>query len=107
VQVTNSGAVKTFRTTVDNGSYNANFYILIPAYTTPAVVALGVSNNGGAGIGISFPTQAGYGYQVEYKTNLTDAVWLPLGGVISGNGSVQSAGDAATGGSRFYRVRAQ
>lgn len=26
-----------------------------------------------ANIGISFPTQPGYGYQVEYKTNLTDA----------------------------------
>ena len=104
--VTNSGAVKTFRVTTDNGDYNANFYLLIPAYTSPSVMTLTVSDSG-TGFGISFPTQAGYGYQVEYKTNLTDALWLPLGGVISGNGTVQSAADVTGGASRFYRVRAQ
>jgi len=35
VQVTNNGSVKTLRATTDNGNYNANFYILIPAYTPP------------------------------------------------------------------------
>jgi len=106
VQVTNSGSVKTLRMTTDNGNYNANFYILIPAYTPPAGMTLTVSNSGG-GMGISFPTQPGYDYQAEYKTNLTDAVWIPLGGPISGDGTTQSVPDVIRAGSRFYRVRIQ
>jgi len=43
-------------------------------------MTLTVSNSGGGGMGIAFPTQPGYGYQAEYKTNLTDAVWIPLSG---------------------------
>ena len=30
-----------------------------------------------ANIGISFPAQPGYGCQVEYKANLTEAAWIP------------------------------
>lgn len=106
VQVTNNGSVKTLRMTTDNGSYNANFFILIPAYIPPASVTLAVSNNG-AGMGISFLTQPGYGYQTEYKTNLTDAAWIPLGGAISGDGTIQSVQDVIRASSRFYRVRIQ
>jgi autotransporter-associated beta strand protein len=108
VQITNDGSAKTLRATTDNGSYNANFYILIPVYTPPASVALSVVQNSGNGsIGISFPTQASYGYQVEYKTNLTDAIWIPLGNVVSGDGSIQSVSDSASASNRFYRVRIQ
>ncbi len=64
-----------------------------------------VNHNGN--IGIPFPTQSGYGYQVEYKTNLTDAAWTPLGNMISGDGTIQSVNDMTGGGSRFYRVRIQ
>ena len=64
-----------------------------------------VNRNGN--IGISFSTQPGYAYQVEYKTNLTDAAWAPLGNVIPGDGTIQSVNDGTGGGSRFYRVRIQ
>ncbi len=108
VQMTNSGAVKTLRVTTDSGNYNANFYILVPAYTSPDSMALNVSSSGGTGgASISFPTQPGYSYQLEYKTNLTDAVWIPLGAAISGDGSVHSISGATGGGSRFYRVHIQ
>ncbi len=106
VQVANDGSMKTFRVTTDNGNYNANFYILIPAYTPPVSPALAVSSSGG-NMNISFQTQPGYGYQVEYKTNLTDAVWILLGSAIIGDGTSHSVGDAIGGGSRFYRVRSQ
>jgi len=55
---------------------------------------------------LSFRTLAGYNYQVEYKSNLTDANWNPLGSPISGNGSVQWFNDPLTTGQgcRFYRV---
>jgi autotransporter-associated beta strand protein len=108
VQVTNSGAVSTFRISTDNGSYNANFYILIPTYAPPTNVALTVSNSGAnGGLSISFPTQPGYDYQVQYKTNLTDAAWIPLVNAISGDGTIHLVNDVIGTGSRFYRVQIQ
>jgi hypothetical protein len=96
------GSVKTLRVTTDNGGYNANFYALVPTITPPVALTASVSNGY---ITISLPTQAGLIYQVEYKENLTDASWIPLGGVISGNGAVQSVSDTVGGGSRFYRAQ--
>jgi hypothetical protein len=37
---------------------------------------------------------------VECKINLTGTSWLPLGGIISGNGSTQTVNDAG-GTTRF------
>jgi autotransporter-associated beta strand protein len=106
VQLATDGLGKTLRVTTDNGNYNANFYILIPAYTPPASMSLTTDVSGG-NMNILFSTQAGYGYQVEYKTNLTDAVWIPLAGTISGDGTIHSVNDNLGGSSRFYRVRIQ
>jgi hypothetical protein len=113
VQMTNNGSVKTLRVTVDNGSYNANFYLLVPVYTPPPATALAVSAGGeNSSVSLSFLTQAGYNYQVEYTTNLTDAVWIPLGIPIPGDGTIHSAAEemgatAGAGTSRFYRVQIQ
>jgi hypothetical protein len=108
VEITNSGTVETMRVTTDNGNYNANFYILIPVYTPPAEMALTVSNGSGNGnLGIFFSTQPGYGYQLEYTTNLTDAVWIPLGNTTAGDGTIQSVNEVIGNGSRFYRMRVQ
>jgi hypothetical protein len=106
VSITNSGGVKTFRVTTDNGNYNANFYILVPVYTPPSSITL-IASGSAAGLNLSFQTQPGYGYQLECKTNLTDFGWIPLGGVVSGDGTVHSLNDPATGVSRFYRMRVQ
>ncbi len=106
VQLASDGLGKTLRVTTDNGNYNANFYALIPVYTPPASMALTVSSDDGS-LDVSFLTQPGYGYQLEYKTNLTDGVWIPLGGTIPGDGTIQSLSDEVGQGSRFYRVRIQ
>jgi len=79
---------------------NANFLMLVPVF------ALGTGQNG-TNMAISFPTEAGFNYQVEYKTNLTDPVWLPLGSPLPGNNSVQSFNDLPTSNTRFYRVQIQ
>jgi hypothetical protein len=105
VAITNSGVVKTLRVTTDTGFYNANFYLLVPIYSPPPSLLLSAINSG-TNLSLSFPTVPGYNYTVEYKTNLTDAVWLPLGNAISGNGSTQTVSDTPSG-SRFYRVRIQ
>lgn len=54
-------------------------------------------------INLSFPTQNGSNYSVQFKTNLTDSVWQTLS-TLSGNGSTQTVPDTANQTSRFYRV---
>ncbi len=105
VQITNSGSIKTLRVTTVNGNYNANFYLLAPVYTPPASMALAASLTGeNSGLNLSFPTQPGYGYQLEYTTNLADAVWIPVGVAISGDGTIHSVSEAGGSGSRIYRL---
>ena len=54
---------------------------------------------------ISFLTQSGLSYQLQYKNNLTDANWVPVGSSLSGNNAVLSIADLVSGNSRFYRVQ--
>ncbi|MGH8023290.1 MAG: glycoside hydrolase family 5 protein [Limisphaerales bacterium] len=54
---------------------------------------------------LSFPTQLGFSYQAQYKTNLSNGSWTSWGGPVPGNGSVQRVnGLPPAGGSRFYRI---
>ena len=55
---------------------------------------------------LTWPVAAGNVYQVQFKTNLTDAVWQNLDAGVNttgGNGYVSDPSPAATG-QRFYRV---
>lgn len=54
---------------------------------------------------ISFPAQKGFNYQVQYKTNLNEPAWLPLGNAVPGNGSVQIVNGLSIGANRYYRVQ--
>jgi hypothetical protein len=69
-----------------------------------APLKLSASYNG-LNVSVSFWTQSGLSYQMQYKTNLTDAAWSPLGGAIAGSNAVSSVSDASNGSSRFYRVQ--
>lgn len=82
---------------------NANFMMFV-ATVPPVFLAATVS---GGNIHISFLTQSGSNYQVQYKNQLSDAIWNNLGSSVSGNGLTQSVSDPSTGGSRFYRVQIQ
>ena len=70
----------------------------------PAPMKISASASG-ANSKISFPTQTGLNYQVQYKNNLTDSGWTQLGIPIAGNSGIQSASDLANRTSRFYRVQ--
>jgi len=59
----------------------------------------------GTNVIISFMTQPGFTYQAQYKSELTDTNWIPLGAFISGNNAIQSVDDLADGNGRFYRVQ--
>ena len=53
---------------------------------------------------ISFPTQSGVNYQVQYKSALSDVSWNPLQ-TISGDGAVKSVTYPVSSPARFYSVR--
>lgn len=58
----------------------------------------------GSTLNLSWPTQGATDYQVVYKDNLSDATWTPIGGLISGDGTVKSTSFSTTGSRRFYSV---
>jgi autotransporter-associated beta strand protein len=105
VQITNSGSVKTLRITTVNGGYNANFYALVPVSISPNPASLAVALEHG-GVVVSFPTQVGFSYQMEYKSTLTAANWAPVGTLVPGNNLVQAVNEPL-GSSGFYRVEIQ
>jgi len=57
----------------------------------------------GTNLVISFPTQSGFNYQVQYKNDLTEPVWNPLASV-PGDNTVKSISDPVITEIRFYRV---
>ena len=102
VQLTNTGSIKTLRATTDNGGYNVNFYALAP--TTANLPILSLLATPGS-LALSLPTQPGFSYEVLYKSNLTDTVWIPLGPALVGNGAIQSITLPTPDRTRFYRVQ--
>jgi hypothetical protein len=82
---------------------NVNFLMLVPVLQGPV---LSVSHSGNNTL-ISFQSEAGLTYQVQFKNNITDAIWTSLGGPIAGDGTVKTVSDATGGQARFYRAFAQ
>jgi hyaluronate lyase len=76
---------------------NANFLMLIPLFAINAAA-------NGTNLVISFPTQSGFNYQVQYKNQLTDANWNPVSNSVAGNNAVVFVQDPAASAGRFYRV---
>jgi hypothetical protein len=59
----------------------------------------------GANVVLIWPSLIGQTYQVQYKTNLTDAAWLPLNGPAPGTGASLSLTNNLGGApQRFYRM---
>ena len=79
---------------------NANFLMLVPILAIQA-------KQSGTNIVLSFPTQSGFNYQVQYRNSLTDAGWTALAGGIAGNNAAQTMNDPVTSSPRFYRVQVQ
>ncbi len=103
-----NGNTATFRLTSAgpeaNTEANANFFMLVPA--VPASVSISAALDSGNMV-LSFATESGFNYQVQYKNNLTDSTWNNLGSALAGNGAVQSVNEPATGNNRFYRLQIQ
>jgi len=71
-----------------------------------AIIGLSLSN--GTSVSITFASQAGLNYLLEYKNTLTDSTWTLLGPTVTATGSVLVLQDTNTPvASRFYRVLRQ
>ena len=76
-----------------------------PLVSTPTSVVITPSLSGGK-LNLSFPTQTGFAYTVQCRTNLTDAAWTTLT-VTNGTGSTAVVTNAANAANRFYRLSIQ
>jgi hyaluronate lyase len=101
VVVTFNGSTNTLqlgRPSSATSDCNANFLMLVPVFN------LGFASRG-TNLVISFPMQSGFNYQAEYKTNLTDPQWLPLGNNVAGNNLTGWVTNSTAVQTRFYRVQ--
>jgi glucuronoarabinoxylan endo-1,4-beta-xylanase len=62
-------------------------------------------NAGANGFTLTFPTLPGQMYQLVAKTNLTDAVWTPMGDPIPGTGSSVSITNNTGAAQGFYQLQ--
>lgn len=89
------------------GNDPVNWKAALPSLGNPEVVPPSGSATlpGGGIVRLTFTVQTGRTYQVQYKTNLNDPVWLPLGSPIPATDPALIKDDNLTGQtSRFYRL---
>jgi hypothetical protein len=73
-----------------------------PLTTTPPVVQA-VAQSGGS-FTLTWSAAPGQMYQVQYKTDLNQTNWMPLGSNLTASNSTLTASDSMTNSRRFYRV---
>jgi hypothetical protein len=79
-------------------------YNLVTAIPQPTIVS-DVKN--GNSVTFTWTSQAGLAYQLQYKTNITQAGLLNLGSPITAAGPTTSASDTISATQRYYRVAVQ
>jgi hypothetical protein len=87
----------------DNSPTNTDTVSAALVSVNPPGLTAAASNNT---VNLSFPSVSGHDYNIQYKTNLTDAVWQTLT-TVSGTGTNVLVPDPATQSSRFYRLFVQ
>jgi hypothetical protein len=77
---------------------NANNGIPLPVPLTAQI--------SGANLFLNWPGVAGQQYQLEYKTNLTDSAWTPLGSPVTGTGGTLTlTNNFGNSPQRFFHLR--
>jgi hypothetical protein len=83
---------------IDNLSFSAT------AQATLSAVSMSAQESG-TNVVLTWPGLVGQMYQVQYKTNLTDAAWLPLNSPTQGTGTSLSLTNNLGGApQRFFRL---
>lgn len=74
----------------------------VTVYLPPQLKSAGISGNQ---FTISWQTIAGQNYQIEYKDDLNDPSWTPIGNPISGTGGLVTVTNSLTSPTqRFFRI---
>jgi hypothetical protein len=77
--------------------------IRVAAVDKPALG--GVAFQNGNKLNFNFPSQIGLSYQLQYKDNLTDAAWTPLGAPVAGTGgNLTLTNTISSQPQRFFRL---
>jgi hypothetical protein len=93
-----SGALKIFMPQPSPGSPN----ILPPASAPPQITGIAIQAD--QSCGITFETVPGHTYRIEFKDDLSEASWHPLGTDHFATGPTHSFTDIPSGPQRFYRA---
>jgi hypothetical protein len=81
---------------IDNVSFSASVPIPVPIAIQTA----------GTNLILNWSGVAGQTYQLEYKNNLTDPTWTPLGSPVTGNGgTLTTTNNFGAAGQRFFHLR--
>ncbi len=84
-------------------AYFDNFIVRADPASVPVSIHTAMEN-----AEISWPSESGVMYQVQYNTNLTTHIWSNLSSVVTGSGGTTQIVDSILGiRMRFYRVVAQ
>jgi hypothetical protein len=87
---------------MDNLSFSATHDL--PPIPVPSMAAASMVNGQ---LVLTWTAISGAFYQLEYKTNLSDASWTPVGGLLPGNGATLSATNSLNAFSQcFLRLKA-
>ena len=100
VSTTDSGAYTMTASNADGSATSATAFLLVGL---PLRIASLTRN--GATSAISFITQTGFNYSVEFKSSLAEPQWESLPTVPGTGGTVTVVDTGANSATRFYRVR--
>jgi hypothetical protein len=105
-----TGAVSGLKTQISlvmtgHKSVTANFGAPVPPVEPPIFESVSASVGGGGTFSFAWSTIPGRRYQVQFKTNLTQTVWLNLGQPVTATDVSTTLNDAiGANPQRFYRV---
>src|ERR1035441_11130168 len=81
---------------IDNLSFSASVPLPVPLNIQPS----------GTNLWLTWPGVAGQSYQLEYKNNLTDPAWTPLGSPVMGTGATLTLTNSFGAASQsYFRLR--
>lgn len=76
------------------------------SFVVTEAVTLGVQTSGSKVV-LTLPTNPGHNSQIEYKDDLEDPTWTPLGTAVTGTGGIVSITNSSPSLQRFFRASIQ
>jgi hypothetical protein len=87
----------------DNNRYGGLVFVVPPPAAPPPPFVLINPNRVGNVFSVSFASESGVTYTLQYKNDLTDPTWTN-GASVAGDGTVKTLSDTSAQSARFYRV---